>query len=66
MENDRDSYGYGYLFWGGPENSFRADGKYGQFSIVLRDKQAVITLMAESREANRLQQAIFTDIWPQL
>ena len=66
VENDRDSYGYGYLFWGGPENSFRADGKYGQFSIVLRDKQAVVTLMAESREANRLQQAIFTDIWPQL
>ena len=27
--------GYGYLFWRGAHNSFRADGKYGQFAIVL-------------------------------
>lgn len=26
VENDKDSFGYGYLFWGGRENTFRADG----------------------------------------
>ena len=25
--------GYGYLFWGGEQGTFRADGKYGQLSI---------------------------------
>ena len=24
VENDKDSFGYGYLFWGGRENTFRA------------------------------------------
>ena len=30
--------GYGYLFWGGPQDTFRADGKYGQLSILCREK----------------------------
>ena len=66
VENDRDSYGYGYLFWGGMEGSFRADGKYGQYSILLRDKNAVVTIVAESREAGRLLKTVYTDIYPQL
>ena len=66
VENDRDGYGYGYLFWGGMEGSFRADGKYGQYTILLRDKNAVVTIVAESREAGRLLKAVYTDIYPQL
>lgn len=46
--------GYGYLFWRGAHNSFRADGKYGQLAIVLPDDNAVIAVNAESREQNRL------------
>ncbi len=66
VENDRDGYGYGYLFWGGEEGSFRADGKYGQFSILLREKNAVVTITAESRAAGKLLHAVFTEIFPQL
>ncbi len=65
-ENDRDSFGYGYLFWGGEKGSFRADGKYGQFTILLRDKNAVITIVAESRKADQLLHAVFEYLYPQL
>lgn len=66
VENDSDSYGYGYLFWGGPEGTFRADGKYCQFSIICREKNAVISITAECRDADTLKKAIFEDIYPQL
>lgn len=63
---ENGSHGYGYLFWGGEHGSFRADGKYGQFSILMRDKNAVVTVVAESREADKLLSAIFEHIYCQL
>lgn len=65
-ENDRDTFGYGYLFWGGEAGSFRADGKYGQFVILMRDKNAVVTVVAESRKADQLLHAVFEYLYPQL
>lgn len=59
-------FGYGYLFWMGDKGSFRADGKYCQLSIVLRDKDAVITTTAECRDSHELTHAIFEEIYPQL
>lgn len=41
--------GYGYLFWRGAHNTYRADGKYGQYAIVLPDDNAVIAVNAECR-----------------
>ena len=58
--------GYGYLFWGGPQGTFRADGKYGQLSILCRDKDAVITVVAECRDVPSLMDAIFDELYPQL
>lgn len=66
VENDRDPYGYGYLFWGGDKGSFRADGKYGQFTILMRDKNAVVTIVAECRVQHKLLQTVFDCIYPQL
>lgn len=63
---ENGGYGYGYLFWGGEHGSFRADGKYGQFSILIRDKNAVVTIVAESREADKLLAAVFQHIYCQL
>lgn len=63
---ENGGYGYGYLFWGGEHGSFRADGKYGQFSILMRDKNAVVTIVAESREADKLLVAVFQHIYCQL
>lgn len=66
VENSQDSYGYGYLFWGGPEGTFRADGKYCQLSIICREKNAVISLVSECRDSAALTKAIFEEIYPQL
>ena len=63
-ENGRE--GYGYLFWRGEKNTYRADGKYCQWSIVVQDKNAVISVMAECRDSEALNRAVFDEIYPQL
>ncbi len=63
---ENGGYGYGYLFWGGRHGSFRADGKYGQFSILIREKNAVVTVVAESRETEKLLSAVSDHIYCQL
>ena len=47
--------GYGYQFWMMPkENSFRADGAFGQLSIVIPDKNAVLaTQCSEYNNVNK-------------
>ncbi|MDR0641429.1 MAG: beta-lactamase family protein [Treponema sp.] len=51
---DNTHEGYGYLFWRGPGNTYRADGKYGQFGIVAPDKHVVVAVNAESRDGGAL------------
>ena len=46
--------GYGYLFWRGAHNTYRADGKYGQYAIVLPDDNVVIAVNAECRPQHLL------------
>lgn len=57
---------YGYLFWRGPKNSYRADGKYCQWSVVFPDKDAVLTLTAECRDGAALERAVFEELYPQI
>ena len=66
VQADNGAEGYGYLFWRGPYNSFRADGKYGQLAIVLPDKNAVIAINAESRDAGSMMKRCMDVIVPQL
>lgn len=66
VENDKDEFGYGYLFWGGPHNSYRADGKYCQWSIIVKEKDAVITLVSECRKGEELADVLWQEIYPQL
>lgn len=40
--------GYCYQFWRCRHNAFRADGAYGQYIIIMPDKDAVIAVTAES------------------
>ena len=58
--------GYGYLFWRGEQNSFRAEGFLGQFVIMVPEKNAVITTVSECRDLPALKQLIYTEIFPQL
>ena len=59
-------YGYGYLFWRGKYDSYRADGLYGQYSVVLPAQEAVITCTAESRNQKQLLETLLDAIVPQL
>ncbi len=52
IENGED--GYGYLFWRGQRDSFRADGKYGQYAIVFPEEGAVIATNAELLDQRKL------------
>ena len=63
---DKGAFGYGYLFWRGQQNTYRADGKYGQLSIVCPDKDAVISVVCECRDGKALDSAIFEELYPQL
>jgi len=58
--------GYGYLFWRGTHNSWRADGKYCQLIIMYPDKDAVVTIQAECRKGAELFRLIDETIVPQL
>lgn len=50
--------GYGYQFWINPDHkSFRADGKFGQFVLVLPEKNAVISVQSLDSKA------IFPYVW---
>lgn len=57
---------YGYLFWRGQYDSYRADGKYCQLSIVFPKKNAVVTIVAECRQGKDLMKLIYKEIYPQL
>lgn len=49
--------GYGYQFWMIPqkENAFRADGAYGQFSLIFPAENAVVGIQSsESNDVNKL------------
>ena len=58
---------YGYLIWIMPDGMYRADGKYGQYCIVIPKKQAVIAVnsMETEREKDILR-AVIRHIIPQL
>ncbi len=40
--------GYCYQFWRSKENAFRADGAFGQYIIIMPEKDAVVAITCES------------------
>lgn len=45
--------GYGYQFWRTRHSAFRADGAFGQFIVVLPEKNMVIVFTAETPDMQR-------------
>ena len=64
VENGKE--GYGYLFWRDRENSFLADGKFCQWTLVLPDRNAVVSLTGEVRDYKALKKILFRNIVSQL
>ncbi len=58
--------GYGYLFWRGMHNSFRADGKDGQFIIILPEKHAVVSVLSDSSEPDKILELIHGPLYEAL
>ncbi len=50
---------YGYLFWRGEYDSYRAHGKYEQVSMVIPKKNAVVSLVAECRNGEVMMRALY-------
>lgn len=55
--------GYGYQFWGCRHGGFRADGAYGQFSIVMPEKDAVAVITAETGMTQRILDIFWETIY---
>lgn len=66
-EDEGEDYNqYGYLFWPSKYKNYRADGKAGQFCIVIDDKDAVIAVNSNEEKAHLILENIWKYIYPKL
>ncbi|HWA33286.1 MAG TPA: serine hydrolase, partial [Cyclobacteriaceae bacterium] len=56
--------GYGYQFWRNQPMGFRADGAFGQFSLVLPEKDAVVAITGESFDLQGSMKLVWNDLLP--
>ncbi len=59
-------YGYGYQFWLNPPGGFRADGAFGQYSMVLPELDAVVAITSESIETKKTMQIVWDILLPEM
>jgi len=64
-ENDW-AQGYGYQFWRCTHGAFRGDGAFGQFCIVLPDKDTVVAITAESFDLQGSLNLVWNHLYPAL
>ena len=65
QENDSDwGQGYGYQFWRCKPGCYRGDGAYGQYCIVVPEKNAVIAITSETRDMGASMQLVWDHILP--
>jgi CubicO group peptidase (beta-lactamase class C family) len=62
QENSDWQQGYGFQFWRGRHNSYRGDGAFGQFCLVLPEYDAVLITTASTFD----MQAILDTVWDHL
>ncbi|MEO6330093.1 MAG: serine hydrolase [Ginsengibacter sp.] len=60
------AYGYGYQFWLNPPGGFRADGAFGQFSMVLPQQDAVVVITSESISTKTTMQLVWDKLLPMM
>lgn len=59
-------YGYGFQFWMNPPGGFRADGAYGQYSMVFPEKDAVVVITSESADKESTMHTVWDHLYPAL
>jgi len=60
------AYGYGYPFWMNPPGGFRADGAFGQFSMVFPELDAVVAITSESASTAVTMQLVWDLLVPEM
>ncbi len=60
------AYGYGYQFWLNPPGGFRADGAFGQYSMVFPDQNAVVAINSESLGKGITMSLVWDILFPAL
>ena len=56
--------GYGYQFWQTTNNAFRGDGAFGQFIIVLPEKDAVVAMTANVQDMQQEINLVWEHLLP--
>lgn len=54
--------GYGYQFWRSRHNSYRGDGAFGQYCLILPEQDVVVAMIGGVRD----MQAILNKVWQHL
>lgn len=57
-------FGYGYQFWLNPPGGFRADGAFGQFSMIFPEQDAVVAITSESINTKTAMQMVWDILVP--
>lgn len=63
-EEDDWAQGYGYQFWRCRPGGYRADGAFGQFSMVMPEYDAVIAITGESFSMQKSMDLVWSFILP--
>jgi len=58
--------GYGFQMWCCTHGAYRLDGAWGQFSIIIPDKNAVVAINEMSRNTHKTLEAVWKYIYPAL
>ncbi len=56
--------GYGYQFWRSRHNSFRGDGAFGQYCLVLPDQDAVVVITSGVRDMQSVMNLVWDGLLP--
>jgi CubicO group peptidase (beta-lactamase class C family) len=62
----RPDLGYGCGFWSSPHDAYRADGKDGQFIIVLPREDAIIAINANEPNSPAILDTVWNEVLPLL
>lgn len=58
--------GYGYQFWRCRNNAYRGDGAFGQFCIVIPNKQTVVAITSGLRDMQAVLNVVWSELLPSL
>ena len=56
--------GYGFQFWRSQHNAYRADGAAGQFTIVMEDQDAVVSINAAEGNTQKILDLVWKHLVP--